>query len=91
MDRQPDKKAMPTPSDGPSAGCDTSLVWRLLNVLVDVGSTNQLLRPVPHGEPCCRFLPGRGMCIPGKGTLKGGTMTGGKAGMAADKLAVTMH
>lgn len=28
-------------------------------------------------------LPGRGMCMPGKGTLKGGTMTGGKAGRAA--------
>lgn len=27
--------------------------------------------------------PGRGMCMPGKGTRKGGTMTGGKAGMAA--------
>ena len=26
-------------------------------------------------------LPGRGMCMPGSGTLKGGTMTGGKAGM----------
>lgn len=29
------------------------------------------------------FSPGRGICMPGKGTLKGGTMTGGKAGMAA--------
>ncbi|TNN66450.1 hypothetical protein EYF80_023358 [Liparis tanakae] len=46
-----------------------SLVRRLLDVLVDVGSANQLLGP---------FLPGRGMCM---GTLKGGTMTGGKEGM----------
>lgn len=28
-------------------------------------------------------LPGSGMGIPGRGTRKGGTMTGGKAGMAA--------
>lgn len=28
-------------------------------------------------------IPGRGMCMPGKGTLNGGTMTGGNAGIAA--------
>lgn len=32
---------------------------------------------------CVWFLPGRGMGMPGSGTLNGGTMTGGNAGMAA--------
>lgn len=29
------------------------LVRRLLNVLVNIGSTHQLFRSVPHGHPCC--------------------------------------
>lgn len=33
-------------------------------------------------------MPGRGMCMLGSGTLKGGTMTGGKAGIAAGIVAV---
>lgn len=33
-------------------------------------------------------MPGSGMCILGRGTLKGGTMTGGKAGMAVGIAAV---
>jgi len=28
-------------------------------------------------------VPGSGMCMPGRGTLNGGTMTGGNAGIAA--------
>lgn len=30
----------------------SSLVWRLLNVFVHIRSTDQLLGPVPHGQPC---------------------------------------
>lgn len=57
----------------------------LLNVAhtdeCDAGECNRVVRGVSRSE-FAFFSPGRGMCMPGKGTLKGGTMTGGKAGMA---------
>lgn len=34
----------------------TSLVRRLLDVLVNVGSSNQLFGPVPHRQPRCRVI-----------------------------------
>lgn len=33
-----------------------SLVWRLLDVLVNVGSSDQLFGPVPHRQPRCRVI-----------------------------------
>lgn len=34
----------------------SSLVWGLLDVFVNISSANQLLGPVPHGQPCRRVV-----------------------------------
>lgn len=63
----------------PICATDLELLWgaTLISSYLGIYQLGIKTSCVP---PC---LPGRGMCMPGKGTLKGGTMTGGKAGSAA--------